>query len=302
MLVTNKEVLSKADKLGYAVGSFNINNLESLQAVVCAAEEERSPAIIAVTEGAIDYGGVETLAFLAKLAAKRANVPLTLHLDHGKKIETVKKCLKNGFTSVMIDGSALEFNKNIQITKKVVELSHPKVSVEAELGQLGGVEDYVTGKIKMTDRFKALEFVKKTKVDALAVAIGTSHGAYKFKGKTKLDFKRLKEIKEKTNMLLVLHGASGIPKSLIAKAKRYGAELKGAQGVDDKSIKKAIKLGINKINIDSDLRLAFTASVREFLSKNKSEFDPRKILGSAREAMKDIVKKKMRLFGSANKG
>ncbi|MEM2609492.1 MAG: class II fructose-1,6-bisphosphate aldolase [Candidatus Bathyarchaeia archaeon] len=304
MLVTNKELLLAAQRGAYAVGAFNIQNLESLLAVVEAAMEEKSPVIVAVTPSAIKYGGLRYLATLVKTAAESASVPMSLHLDHGEDVETVQKCLEAGFTSVMIDGSHLPFKENIALTRRVVELTHPKgVSVEGELGRLAGVEEKTVEEREkvLTDPDEAKEFVRRTGVDALAVSIGTSHGAYKFKGEPKLDFERLRLIREKVDVPLVLHGASSVPQWIIEKATKYGAELTGAKGIPEDHIRKAIELGITKINIDTDLRLAFTATVREVLANSPKEFDPRKILGPAKEAMKEVVKAKMRLFGSSGK-
>ena len=304
MLLTNKEILASAMAGKYAVGAFNIHNLESLQAVVTAAQEENSPVIVAVTPSAIKYAGLTYLAKTVETASQLVSVPMSLHLDHGKDIDTITKCVDAGFTSVMIDGSHLSFEENIALTRKVIELAHPKgVAVEAELGRLAGVEEVSVEEKEaiLTDPEAAREFVECTNVDALAVAIGTSHGAYKFKGKPKLDFKRLTEIREKVDVPLVLHGASGVPVWIIEKATKYGAQLAGAKGTPDESIKQAIRLGIAKINIDTDLRLAFTAAVREVLVTTPAQFDPRKILGPAREAMKEVVKSKMRLFGSSGK-
>ena len=304
MLVTNKDLLLAARREAYAVGAFNIQNLESLSAVVEAAAEEKSPVIVAVTPGAIKYAGLKYLAGLVRAAAESSPVPMSLHLDHGEGMETVSKCLEAGFTSVMIDGSHMKFEENVAITKRVVDLARPKgVSVEAELGRLAGVEEKTVEEREavLTDPDEAEEFVRRTGVDALAVSIGTSHGAYKFKGEPKLDFERLRLIREKVNVPLVLHGASSVPKWIIEKATKYGAELAGAKGIPEGHIKKAIALGITKINIDTDLRLAFTATVREVLANSPKEFDPRKILGPAKEAMKEVVKGKMRLFGSSGK-
>ncbi|RLG93384.1 class II fructose-1,6-bisphosphate aldolase [Candidatus Bathyarchaeota archaeon] len=304
MLVTNNEVLVPAMKNGYAVGAFNISNLESLQAIVEAALEERSPLIIAATPSTIKYAGLDNIVLLVRNAAKRLPLPASLHLDHGKDLETVKKCVDAGFTSVMIDGSHLKFEENVAITRKAVEIAHEKgVSVEAELGRLAGIEETAVEEREafLTDPEAARRFVEETGVDALAVAIGTSHGAYKFKGEPKLDFERLKAIRRNLDIPLVLHGASSVPQHIIEKATRYGAKLKGAKGIPEEHIKKAISLGISKINIDTDLRLAFTAAVRETLTVSPEIFDPRKILGPARQAMKEVVKSKMRLFGSSNK-
>ncbi|MEM2386317.1 MAG: class II fructose-1,6-bisphosphate aldolase [Candidatus Bathyarchaeia archaeon] len=304
MLVTNKELLSAAKLGGYAVGAFNIQNLESFLAVVEAAVEERSPVIVAVTPGAIRYAGLKYLATLVRTAAEILPVPMSLHLDHGEDVETVRKCLEAGFTSVMIDGSHLPFEENVALTRCVVELAHPVgVSVEGELGRLAGVEEKTVEEREavITDPEEAEEFVKRTEVDALAVSIGTSHGAYKFKGEPQLDFERLRLIRERVDVPLVLHGASSVPQWIIEKATKYGAELTGAKGIPEDHIRKAIVLGITKINIDTDLRLAFTATVREVLANSPKEFDPRKILGPAKEAMKEVVKAKMRLFGSSGR-
>lgn len=304
MFVTNKELLSAAMAKGYAVGAFNIQNLETLLAVIEASTEERSPVIVAVTPSTIKYAGLEYLARMVKTAAESVPVPMSLHLDHGKNIETVSKCIDAGFTSVMIDGSHLNFEENISLTKHATRLAHSKgISVEGELGRLAGVEDATVEEKKavLTDPEAAKEFVERTGVDALAVAIGASHGAYKFKGEPKLDFKRLKAIRKKVEVLLVLHGASSVPSWIIEKATKWGAELSGAKGIPEEHIKEAISLGITKINIDTDLRLAFTGAIREILIGSPKEFDPRKILGPAKNAVKEVVKGKMRLFGSSAK-
>jgi len=304
MLVSNRDLLVPATRGKYAVGAFNVNNLEVILAVAEAAVEERSPAIVAVTPSAIKYGGLAYLSKIVRTAAEGSTVPLSLHLDHGEDFETASKCVGAGFTSVMIDGSPLGFEENIAVTKKVADVAHPKgVSVEAELGRLAGVEEKTVEEKEaiLTDPNVAKEFVDRTGVDALAVAVGTSHGAYKFKAEPKLDFERLKLIRTKVTVPLVLHGASSVPTWIIEKATKYGAKLEGAKGIPEDNIKKAISLGIAKINIDTDLRLAFTATVREVLANSPKEFDPRKILGPAKDAMKEVVKGKMRLFGSSGK-
>jgi len=304
MLVTNRDLLVPATRKAYAVGAFNINNLEAALAVAEAATEEKSPAIVAVTPSAIKYAGLPYLSKIVRTAAESAPVPMSLHLDHGEDFETASKCVAAGFTSVMIDGSHLSFEDNIALTKKVVDIAHPKgVSVEAELGRLAGVEEKTVEEKEaiLTDPNVAKEFVDRTSVDALAVAVGTSHGAYKFKGEAKLDFERLKAIRERVDLPLVLHGASSVPTWIIEKAAKYGAQLEGAKGIPEEHIKKAISLGIAKINIDTDLRLAFTATIREVLTNSPKEFDPRKILGPAKEAMKEVIKGKMRLFESSGK-
>lgn len=231
-------------------------------------------------------------------------MPLAIHLDHGDSFETAAKCVASGFTSVMIDGSFLSFGQNIAVTKRVVDMAHPKgVSVEAELGKLAGVEERTVAEKDaiLTDPDAAVKFVEKTGVDTLAVAIGTSHGAYKFKTKAKLDIERLKLISEKISIPLVLHGASSVSQGIVEKANKYGAELSGAKGIPKIEIKKAISFGIAKINIDTDLRLAFTATVRQELTNSPKKFDPKKILGPAKDAMKETAKGKMRLLRSSGK-
>jgi fructose-bisphosphate aldolase class II len=304
VLVTNKDLMVPARKNGYAIAAFNIQNLESMKAVVEAATEEKSPAIMQITPSVLKYANLEYITGLAKIAAQTAPVPLTIHLDHGEDYDTAIKCVNAGFSSVMIDGSFLSFNENIAVTKKVVEVAHAKgVSVEAELGKLAGVEERSVEEKEaiLTDPQNAVEFVAKTGVDTLAVAIGTSHGAYKFKSQAKLDLERLKTISQKISIPLVLHGASSVPSWIVEKATKYGATLEGAKGVSEDQLKQAITLGIAKINIDTDMRLAFTATVREVLANNPKEFDPRKILGPAKDAMKEVAKGKMRLFGSSGK-
>jgi len=303
MLVTNKNVLDKANKKKYAVCAFNFNNLEFLQAIVAAAETEKSPAILQTSEGAIKYAGIENLVAMARIAAKNAKVPLTLHLDHGKDLKVIKQCIDSGYTSVMIDGSHYDFDRNIEVTKKVVSMARRKgVSVEAELGVLAGIEDNASAKENIfTNPDAAAEFAKKTKVDALAIAIGTSHGAYKFKGQSRLDFARLKEIKSILRIPIVLHGASGIPAAIVKMAEKYGAKLGKAHGVSDAHILKAVKLGVSKVNIDSDLRLSFDAGIRKVIKEQPSEFDPRKILGPARDLITETVRHKMRILRSSGK-
>jgi fructose-bisphosphate aldolase class II len=304
-LRTNKELLTLARTGGYAVGAFNINNMEILQAIVFAGKEEKSPAILAVSEGAIQYAGMPYIVSMARIASDQASIPLSLHLDHGKDMNLIQSCIENGFTSVMIDGSHLEFEGNIAITQKVVKMAHERgVSVEAELGRLKGIEDNVSVSERdsfLTNPQAAEEFVEKTGVDALAIAVGTSHGAYKFKEEAKLDFERLKEIVRRVDIPLVLHGASGVPQAVLEKAEKYGAKLPGAKGIPDEAIQKAISLGIAKINIDTDLRLSLIGAIREVLITKPEEFDPRKILGPGREAIKQTVQSKMRLFGSSGK-
>jgi len=289
-LVTTKKMLLDARKKGYAVGHFNVENLETVQAVVDAAVECNSPVILAATESAIAYAGIEYLAALVKVAAK-ANVPVALHLDHGKRIDAVRACLKAGFTSIMIDASLKPYKENIRITKQVVKLCK-NIPVEAELGSIESKDNF-------TDVDEAVDFVKKTGIHSLAVAIGTSHGAYKFKDKPVLDFERLRQIHEKVSVPLVLHGASRIPPDVVKKGHKYGAAWHGAMGVDDASLRKARKLGICKVNVHTDLNLVRIASIREYLSKNPTETDPRHVLGYAREQTKKFVISKLKVLGSA---
>jgi fructose-bisphosphate aldolase, class II len=304
MLATNKDLMVPARKNGYAVGAFNVQNLETIKAIVEAAQEEKSPAILQITPSVIKYAGLDYIVSLAKTAAQTASVPISIHLDHGEDFETAIKCVNAGFTSVMIDGSFLKFEENVAVSKRVVDVAHKKgVSVEAELGKLSGVEERSVEEKDaiLTDPQTAVEFVEKTGIDTLAVAIGTSHGAYKFKSQAKLDLDRLKTISQKISIPLVLHGASSVPSWIVEKATKYGATLDGAKGVSEDQLKQAITFGIAKINIDTDLRLAFMATVREVLTNSPKEFDPRKILGPAKDAMKEVAKGKMRLFGSSGK-
>ncbi len=304
MLVTNKDLLVPARANGYAIPALNVQNLESLTAVAEAAVEERSPVILQITPSVIKYAGLQYITGLARTAANLQPIPISVHLDHGEDFETVAKCVDAGFTSVMIDGSFLKFDENVEVTKRVVSVAHSKgVSVEAELGKLAGIEERSVEEKEaiLTDPQNAKEFVGKTGVDTLAVAIGTSHGAYKFKSEAKLDLARLRMISELVKIPLVLHGASSVPQWLVEKATKYGAVLSGAKGIPEAEYQKAISLGIAKVNIDTDLRLAFTATVREVLALSPKEFDPRKILGPAKAAMKEVAKSKMRLLGSSGK-
>ncbi|MBI2666673.1 class II fructose-1,6-bisphosphate aldolase [Candidatus Woesearchaeota archaeon] len=299
-----KQLLQKAQRGKYAIGHFNINNLEILQGIVAAAEKLKAPVILSTSEGAIQYAGMDYLVCLAQTAAKKAKIPIALHLDHGRDLRVIKKAINLGYSSVMFDGSHLPFEENVKLTKKVVQWAHRKgVSVEAELGTIGGAEDLVSArKILYTDPQQAAEFVKKTGCDFLAVAIGTSHGAYKFSDTAYLRIDLLKEIKKKVKVPLVLHGASGVSLSLIKEAEKYGAQLSGVSGVPDAQIREAIKLGICKINTDTDLRLAFDAGVRKALAEHPKDFDPRQILAPAREAIQKIAEERIKLFGSEGKG
>ncbi|EGO65930.1 class II fructose-1,6-bisphosphate aldolase [Acetonema longum] len=297
-LVTSKEMFRKAYEGKYAIGAFNVNNMEIIQGIVDAAKEEQSPLILQVSAGARKYARHIYLMKLAEAAVEDSGLPICLHLDHGEDFEICKSCIDGGFTSVMIDGSKFPFEENITVTKKVVEYAHARgVTVEAELGRLAGVEDAVKVSSKdasYTDPDQAVEFVERTGVDSLAIAIGTSHGAYKFKGEPSLDFARLEKI---SNLLpefpLVLHGASTVLPEFVAKCNQYGGKIDGAQGVPEEMLKQAGKLGVCKINIDTDLRLAMTASIREHFAHNPGDFDPRQYLKPAREAIKNMVKHKI---------
>ena len=307
MLMSLSSVLEKAQRGRYAVGAFNINNLETLQAVMEAAELETSPVIISTSEGAIDYAGMEELAALVHLAAKKSKRPVVFHLDHGKNEDLVLRAIKSGFyTSVMFDGSSLPYKENVAKTKKIVALAHKKhISVEAELGAIAGIEDFVSVEDRdahFTDPAQAQDFIKQTQCDALAIAIGTSHGAYKFSGDSKLDFKRLEQIKKNVPVPLVLHGASGIPNNIKKTCLAYGCKIEKAKGIADAHIKRAVSAGINKVNIDSDLRIAFDAGIRKFLAENPEVIDPRKILTPAKELITKVVQQKMRLLGCSGKG
>lgn len=304
MLANTKTILEKAKRGGYAIGHFNINNLEMVQGIVQAAENMKSPVILATSEGAIEYAGMNFLYCLAFTASELSRVPIALHLDHGKDLKIIKRAIDLGYSSVMFDGSHLPFEENVRLTKKVVQLAHRRgVSVEAELGTIGGKEDLVHSQgIIYTNPEKAREFVKRTGCDFLAVAIGTSHGAYKFKGLAKLKIDLLRKIKQKVKVPLVLHGASGVQKEIVHLAEKYGAQLSGVKGVPNSEIKLAVKNGICKINTDTDLRIAFDAGVRKAIKENPQDFDPRHILGSARDLIRQVVEQRIKVFGSAGKG
>lgn len=306
-LVTSKEMFKKAYNNGYAVGAFNVNNMEIIQGIVDAAKEENSPVILQVSAGARKYANPIYLKKLVEAAVEDTGLPIVLHLDHGENFDICKSCIDGGFTSVMIDGSKHPFEENIRVTKEVVEYAHARgVVVEAELGKLAGVEDAVKVSSKdatYTDPDQAVEFVERTGVDSLAIAIGTSHGAYKFKGEPSLDFERLEIITKKlAGFPLVLHGASTVMPEFVAKCNEFGGKLPGAQGVPEDMLRKAASLGVCKINIDTDLRLAMTATIREYFINHPEEFDPRKYLGPARKAIMEMVQHKIKdVLGSTNR-
>jgi fructose-bisphosphate aldolase class II len=303
MLATGMEILSKARKEGYGVGAFNVNNMEFVQGVLEAAEEARSPVLLALSEGAMKYGG-KALTMLVREMGRDATVPVCIHLDHGSSYEACLRAIQAGFTSVMIDKSHEDTQTNIRETKRTVEAAHALgVTVEAEIGRLGGVEEHVVVSAEdafLTNPEEAKMFMEATGADYLAVAIGTSHGAYKGKGRPFIDHARIAQIASATPKPLVMHGASSVPDSLVQMFRASGGEIGDAAGIHPEDIQKGIKAGIAKINTDTDLRLGFVGKMREAL-KNAKEFDPRKILGPAREELKAIVKARMELFGSAGK-
>lgn len=282
MLVTGKDILAHADKEGYAVGAFNINNMEIIQSIVNAAVELDSPVILQASQGAIKYAGIEFITSLGKLVAETYHIPIALHLDHGTDFEEIMKCIRYGFSSVMIDASKYPLDENIRITKEIVRIAHSVgVSVEAELGKLGGVEEHIIvsqDEAIYTDPEEARIFVEETGIDSLAIAVGTAHGVYK--GEPKIDFDRIAKIDSLVDVPLVLHGSSGVPYS---------------------TLEKAVQLGIRKINIDTDIRSSFAKAIGSFVNANPNEIDPRKILGPAREAMTEVVKEKIKVFGSVGK-
>lgn len=297
-LVTTKEMFEKAYKGGYAIGAFNVNNMEIVQGIVDAAKKTNSSVILQVSNGARKYAKPAYLRKLVEAAIEDSGVDVALHLDHGDSFELCKQCIDDGFTSVMIDGSALAYEENIALCQKVVEYAHARgVVVEAELGKLAGVEDEVNVSAEdatYTDPKQAVDFVTRTGVDSLAIAIGTSHGAHKFKGEPKLDFDRLDEITRLLpNFPLVLHGASTVVKEFVDMCNEYGADIPGAQGVPEDMLRRAAKSGVCKINIDTDLRLAMTGAIRKFIVENPREFDPRKYLGKGRDAIEEMVEHKI---------
>lgn len=297
-LVTSKEMFKKALNSDYAVGAFNVNNMEIIQGITEAAKEENAPLILQVSAGARKYAKPAYLLKLVEAAIEDTGLDIVLHLDHGENFDICKQCVDDGFTSVMIDGSKHPFEENIEMTKRVVDYAHERgVVVEAELGKLAGVEDNIKVDARsatFTDPDEACEFVERTGVDSLAIAIGTSHGAYKFKGTPYLDFELLKEIHGRLpDTPLVLHGASSVLREFVDRCNEYGGKIPGAQGVPEDMIREAVKHGICKVNIDTDLRLAMTAEVRRLLIEKPEEFDPRKYLGEGRKAIKGMVQHKI---------
>ena len=306
-LVTTKEMFAKALESDYAIGAFNVNNMEIIQGIMDAAKEENAPLILQVSAGARKYAKPVYLLKLVEAAIEDTGLDVCLHLDHGEDFDICKSCVDGGFTSVMVDGSKHPFEENIALTKQVVDYAHDHgVVVEAELGKLAGVEDNIKVDARsatFTEPEEAAEFVARTGVDSLAIAIGTSHGAYKFKGDPYLDFERLKEIhKLIPDTPLVLHGASTVLPEFVDRCNQYGGEIPGAQGVPEDMIRESTKWGICKVNIDTDLRLAMTAEIRRVLVENPSEFDPRKYLGPGRDAITRMVQHKIKnVLNASNK-
>ncbi|MDZ7703927.1 MAG: class II fructose-1,6-bisphosphate aldolase [Trueperaceae bacterium] len=303
-LTTGLDILGKARAGQYGVGAFNTNNMEITQAIIEAAEEMRSPVLVALSEGGLKYGGKDLVSLVVRMS-EEASVPVAIHLDHGSSYESVLQALRYGFTSVMIDKSHEEPEVNISETARVVAAARAVgVTVEAEIGRLGGVEEHVVVSEEdaiLTKPDEAEEFMDKSGADYLAVAIGTSHGPNKGKGRPFIDHDRLAEIAGRLEHPLVMHGASGVPKDLVDRLNAAGGTLKDASGIHEDDVRKAVTNGIAKINTDTDLRLAMTTAVREVLRDKPGEIDPRKILGPARLLMKDLVKARIEVFGSANK-
>jgi fructose-bisphosphate aldolase class II len=309
-LVNTKKMFEMAYKNGYAVGAFNVNNMEITQGIIEAVAEEKAPLILQVSRGAREYAKISYLkAIINVVVQENPDIPVAINLDHGDTFETCKQFVDDGFTSVMIDASSKPLEENIALTKEVVEYAHARdVVVEAELGQLGGIEEDVVGVADddiskhLADPNQVEEFVRKSGVDSLAVAIGTSHGAYKFKKEPKLAFDVIQEIADKLpGFPLVMHGSSSVLKEFVDLINRYGGQMPNAMGVPEESVTKAAKMAVCKVNIDTDLRLALTAKIRQVFAEKPGEFDPRKYLGPGREAIKKMVKHKLHVLGCAGK-
>lgn len=297
-IVTTKEMFEKASKGGYAIGAFNVNNMEIIQGITEAAKEVNSPLILQVSAGARKYAKHNYLVHLIQAAVEDTDLPIAIHLDHGADFDICKKCIDGGFTSVMIDGSKYGFEENIELTRRVVDYAHEHgVVVEAELGKLAGVEDDVNVSAEdssYTDPDQAVEFVQRTGCDSLAIAIGTSHGAYKFKGEPKLRFDILDKITAAMpGYPIVLHGASTVIPEFVEKCNKFGGSIPGAKGVPEDMLREAARHGVCKINIDTDLRLALTSAIREIFVNEPGEFDPRKYLGAGRDAIREMVRHKI---------
>lgn len=312
MLAKTLDLLKRADHGKYAVPAFNINNLEILQGALDGAEKMKSPVIVQTSQGACAYAGMENLACLVHQEASRRRIPVAFHFDHGKDVQLVRKAiLSRYYSSVMYDGSSLPYAQNVAMTKKIVSLAHRLgITVEAELGAIPGQEDAISVSSReahFTDPTQTADFVRKTGCDSLAVSIGTAHGAYKFSGQAKLDLRRLEAIQKLVKIPLVLHGASEVPKWLLRQYQKYSKifhdqdRLKGAHGVPDREVRHAVKMGIDKVNIDTDLRIAFLVALREKLVTDHNTYDPREILSPARVLISKVAAEKTRLLGSVEK-
>lgn len=309
-LVTSGRMFKKAYEHGYAIGAFNVNNMEITQGIISAVAEEKAPLILQISRGARSYAKMSYLKAIIDVAVREnPDIPIVMHLDHGDTFDICKQCVDDGFTSVMVDASKQTFEQNIEVTKKVVQYAHQRgVVVEAELGQLGGIEEDVVGishddvSKHLTDPDQVVEFVEKTGCDSLAVACGTSHGAYKFKSEPKLAFDVIQKIGEKLpGFPLVMHGSSSVLKEFKDLINKYGGSMPDAMGVPEEAISKAVKMAICKVNIDTDLRMALTAKIRQVMAEKPAEFDPRNYLGPARDAIKDMVRHKLHILGCAGK-
>jgi fructose-bisphosphate aldolase class II len=309
-LVNTKKMFEMAYKNGYAIGAFNVNNMEITQGIVEAVAQEKAPLILQVSRGARKYAGISYLrAIIDAVVKENPDIPIAINLDHGDTFETCKQFVDDGFTSVMIDASSKPFEENIKITKQAVEYAHDHgVMVEAELGQLGGIEEDVVGvdsddiSKHLADPAQVQEFVKKTGCDSLAIACGTSHGAYKFKKEPKLAFDVIQKCADRLpGFPLVMHGSSSVLREFIDLINKYGGDMPNAMGVPEEAVSKAAKMAVCKVNIDTDLRLALTAKIRQVFAEKPSEFDPRKYLGPGREAIKEMVRHKLHVLGCAGK-
>jgi fructose-bisphosphate aldolase class II len=308
-LVTTEKMFRQAYDGGFAVGAFNVNNMELLQAIIDACKEENSPVILQISKGARAYANIKYLKALIDVAVSESDLPIAIHCDHGDTFELCKACVDDGYTSVMIDASHEPFEENVSLTKQVVKYAHANsVVVEAEIGQLGGIEEDVIGvsaddvMSHVTDPVEAQEFVKQTGCDSLVIACGTSHGAYKFKVEPKLAFEVIEECgKLMPGLPLVMHGSSSVPHEFISLINKYGGNMPNTMGVPEEALSKAVKMAVCKVNIDTDLRLALTAKIRQVFAENPAEFDPRKYLGPGREAIREMVRRKLHVLGCAGK-
>jgi len=308
-LVTTEKMFRQAYDGGFAIGAFNVNNMEQLQAIIEACQAENAPVIVQISKGARTYANIKYLKALIDTAVAMNDLPIVVHCDHGDTFDLCRQCVDDGYTSVMIDASHDPFEKNVAVTKQVVEYAHANGAVvEAEIGQLGGIEEDVVGVSAddvmkhVTDPAEAEEFVKQSCCDSLAVACGTSHGAFKFKVEPKLAFDVIEDVaKRLPGFPLVMHGSSSVPRELVDLINQYGGDMPNTMGVPEEAITKAVAMAVCKVNIDTDLRLALTAKIREVYATKPAEFDPRKYLGPGRDAMKQLVQHKLHILGCAGK-